>query len=299
MNKKVPRFILILAAVFLTAIGSWTVSLLAKARQKDQIVLQGTMEATQYSLGSPLGGIVARTEVNEGDRVEAQAVIGVLKHDDLLAEREALASSRAALDAQRREGEVKLANATRNLNRLKGLAGAGSVSKQKIDDTDSAVREATAYLDAAKFQVERTTHQIAALDEKIAYATVHAPTQGIVVGRYYEVGEIVPPGGVLAKIADMSEMWLKVYVTADQLGLISIGQQALVRAEGSAQHDFEGKISNIAAEAEFTPKNVQTSEERADLVYAVKITVPNPEGVLKIGMPVDVVLHLKEAKRGG
>jgi len=131
--------------------------------------------------------------------------------------------------------------------------------------------------------------QIGQVDERIRKAQIVNPSAGTVLVTYAREGEVVQPGQPLYKIADLSVVDVRAYITEPQLALVRVGQQARITVDaGNAQQALDGSVSWVAAQAEFTPTPIQTREERADLVYAIKIRVANANGVLKIGMPVDV-----------
>ena len=117
-----------------------------------------------------------------------------------------------------------------------------------------------------------------------------APVSGVIAERYVETGEMVPAGGAVFKIADLSDFWIKIYVGEKDLGRFSLGNAMRVEAD-AIETPLEGRVAWVSPEAEFTPKNVETRDARAELVYAVKIAIASPPGSLKIGMPADV--HLK------
>jgi HlyD family secretion protein len=247
----------------------------------------GTIEAREYLLGSPLGGIVKSMAVDEGSLVTPDQVLAELKHEDLLAERRSLEAARAAAAASVRDASVRMNNAERTFKRVKSLASSGSVTAQTVDDTDTLVRQGSAGFDAASAALKRIDHQIEALDEKINYASVKSPVAGIVTARHFEVGELAPPGAALATVACLDEVWLRVYVSERDLGRVRVGQLAEVYVDSFPDKPFRGNVSWISPRAEFTPKNIQTAEERVKQVFAVKVTIPNKEGLLKMGMPAD------------
>ncbi|MCI0495071.1 efflux RND transporter periplasmic adaptor subunit, partial [candidate division KSB1 bacterium] len=121
-------------------------------------------------------------------------------------------------------------------------------------------------------------------------ARIPSPIEGTVTEKYVEQGEIARPGGPVVSLADLQNMWIKIYFKETELGKIKLNGNADIQISSYPDRTFAGRIAWISPKAEFTPKNVQTKDARADLVYAVKIEVKNPEGILKIGMPADVVL---------
>jgi HlyD family secretion protein len=286
-QRKLP---IVVVVVLLLSIGFYLLS--PRMGRGDGDEFGGTLEATQYTLGSPLGGMLEEVTVGEGQKVQAGTQLAVIKHNELMAEKKALESQLEVARAQLKEGEIKVANARLTLQRLRGLKEAGSVTRQRIDDSDARTREAEAMLQGARAGVQRITHQLESLDERIAYATIKAPAAGTVLRVNYESGELVPPGGGVVTLADLSRMWVRIYVSGAMLAKVKLGGGAKIHVDGLPQQAYAGKVSWIANEAEFTPKNVQTKEDRVRLVYAVKVTLERADGALKIGMPADVELQM-------
>jgi HlyD family secretion protein len=139
----------------------------------------------------------------------------------------------------------------------------------------------------AQAQVYIITHQL----EK---ARVDSPLSGQILERYVEAGELVNVGTKLFSVADLSHLWLDVYVPESKLGLVQVGQEVEITVDSFPDEVFEGKVIFINGEAEFTPKNIQTKEERSKLVYRVRLDVPNPDNKLKIGMPADADILVGE-----
>lgn len=148
-------------------------------------------------------------------------------------------------------------------------------------DEDTAIAEAKVH------QAEATLHTLEIMRKRMA---LHAPSDGIISSRVIEAGEIAAPGAPLLTIADLSEVTLTVYVPETQIGRVRLGQEAVATVDSYPGQGFVGQVIHIADQAEFTPRNVQTKEERANTVFAVKIALPNPEQRLKPGMPADALL---------
>jgi HlyD family secretion protein len=236
------------------------------------------------------------------------------------AQRAAAAAQVEAARAQRSALETQLEIARRNLDRTKRLVDQQAATAQQFDQADRDVRvledqvkaqgeqiEAqskqvmayegqlaaiTAQQRTAARQADSAGAQVALADDRLRRTRVVNPTAGTVLVTYAEAGEFVQPGQPLYKIADLSSVDVRAYVTEPQLANLRVGQQVQVNVDtGNDQREsMAGSITWIASSAEFTPTPIQTRDERADLVYAVKIRVPNQQGVLKIGMPVDVSL---------
>lgn len=283
--KKLAPIILIILGIAAIIFYQYAGDILLK---RNGIKATGTIEATEYALGSPIGGIIESLKVKEGEQVAAGDTIGVIKHQDLLADKKAIESAIEAAGADVSQTETRLANAKRNLARLQGVARSGSIADQKIDDADTAFKQLSSAYEAAKSQQSRLQHQLESLNEKISYATVTAPVSGTIVERYFEPGELAPGGGTLVKLANLSEVWIKIYIPEKELGKIKVGNDAAISIDSFPDKNFTGKVTWISPVAEFTPKNVQTEEERVLLVFAVKIAIPNNDGVFKIGLPATV-----------
>ena len=203
------------------------------------------------------------------------------------------------------QAQAELDAARRDLDRLSGLADRGSATEKSRDDAatrkeiaERAVAGARAQLDklvagprrqeieAARAQRASAEAMVAAVEQQITDATVLAPSDGVVTIRIAEPGEILPPGATIAVLTDLARPWLTVWIDEPSLSRVTLGQSVTVRVDGSDQ-DFDGSVSFISPVAEFTPKNVQTPDERAKLVFRVKVRLDNTDGIFKPGMPAD------------
>jgi HlyD family secretion protein len=181
---------------------------------------------------------------------------------------------RTELDAARAGRDASAAAVREAEQRLKLL---------KAGPRPDAVRQ-------AKARVDVSAAGLSLADTRLAQATLTAPMAGLVLAKHAEPGEMLVPGAPVVTIARMDEVWLRGYIPESEVGLVAIGQRARVTADAWPGRVLEGRVSFISSEAEFTPKNVQTEKERVKLVYRIKITLPNPKGELKPGMPVDAVI---------
>ncbi len=284
----------------------------------------GHIEATEVRLAAKVGGRLLALPLWEGDRAKAGAVIAQLDTTDAAND---LARARAEFDAadarlrlllagSRREdvdraraklagAEADLAQAALDLKRLEGLADRGTATLKARDDARTRKEMLTAALDADRAQlaeliagprpqeIEQARAQraaaaaaIAAIEQHIADATVTAPSDGLITQRVAEPGEVLAPGALLYVLTDLLHPWLNVYVDEPSLARIHLGDPVTVRVDGS-NREFTGKVTFVAQVAEFTPKNVQTPEERAKLVFRIKVGLDNAAGVFKPGMPAD------------
>jgi HlyD family secretion protein len=297
-----------------------------KSDDDGTIRASGHIEATEIRLAAKVGGRLLEAPLEEGDTITAGDLVA--RFETIDAEHQ-LAQARAnveASDAQLRlllagsraedlrraedqmaQAQAELDAARRDLDRLSGLADRGSATEKSRDDAatrreiaERAVAAARAQLDklvagprrqeieAARAQRASAEAMVAAVEQQITDATVLAPTDGVVTSRVAEPGEVLPPGSTISVITDLARPWLTVWIDEPSLSRVTLGQSVTVRVDGSDQ-DFEGTISFISPVAEFTPKNVQTPDERAKLVFRVKVRLDNPDGIFKPGMPADAL----------
>ncbi|HEX9975326.1 MAG TPA: efflux RND transporter periplasmic adaptor subunit [bacterium] len=264
----------------------------------------GTLEATEVLISAKLAGTIIDLPVHEGDTVREGQVIAQIDTEKIYLQKKQLLAGLNELklniqNAQRGIDLTKdnLNNVEKKYNRIKSLLNENSVTQQQYDDIETAYKatqtqydNAVTSLKALRAKEQQLDVQIELVESQIGDAKITAPIQGTVIEKYVEQGEIARPGGSVVSLADLQNMWIKIYFKETELGKIKLNGNAELKISSYPDRTFPGRISWISSKAEFTPKNVQTKDARADLVYAAKIEVKNPEGILKIGMPADVVL---------
>lgn len=270
----------------------------------ENITGSGTLEAREVLVSAKSAGEILELSARDGEEVNlGQAIARVDVEKTLILRKQSLAGLdelRLNLTNSRRVvtmAKDNLDNVEKKYQRLSALLTEGSITQQQFDDIDIARKAAQTQHETAattllslKAKEEQVLAQIELLDSQIADGEIVAPIAGTVLETYLEAGEIARPGSPIANLADLKNLWIKIYLKENQLGKIRRGSAATLRIS-SQDKTFPGKITWISDKAEFTPKNVQTKEARADLVYAVKIEAQNPDGVLKIGMPADVEIE--------
>jgi HlyD family secretion protein len=273
-------------------------------KDQRQSLGSGTFEATEVEISGLLAGTVLRMEKREGEVVETGELLAEIDAEKLMLERELVAVQLEGVELELElieqkvtAARIQLANDRKKLERIEKLHTRLSATQQQLDDLTTAVRLERNRLDAALKELKgpeirrrELETRLRLLDRMIADSRVVSPISGQLVMRYVEPGEVVAVGQTMMKVADLNLMKIKVYLPASMLGAVKLGQAVSLRADGAPDRWFEGEVVWVSPTAEFTPKNVQTAEARAELVYAVKIEVPNPQGILKIGMPADVYL---------
>ena len=270
---------------------------------------QGTFEATEIVVSSEATGKILHFEAEEGTLVEAGQQVGAmdslqlhLQRKQLIAQQSALLNSRPDVKKQVSSLREQITKQKSELQRVENMLRGGAATPKQHDDINAHIRVLEGQLEATLSTLGKNTAsindnsasleaQIAALDDRIAKCHIIAPTNGTVLVKYAEAGELATVGKPLMKLANLEKIYLRAYFTSDQLANIRLGDTVKVIADfgGDEQHEYEGRIAWISSESEFTPKNIQTKDSRANLVYAVKIAVKN-DGRLKIGLAGEVRL---------
>lgn len=270
----------------------------------------GNFEAVEVVVAAQTSGPVARFDAVEGAPLAAGALAAVIDTTALALDRQQLAAQQAAVRArlaevaeQLRVLEVQREIAERAFARTERLAKAEAATAQQVDQAERDLRTVRAQIEAVRAQrtsvgleAEAVEARVAQARDRVARTEVRNPVSGTVLATYARVGEMVGPGQPLYKIAALDTLELRAYVSGAQLPSVRLGQAVEVRVtQGDALRTFTGTVSWIASQSEFTPTPVQTRDERTDLVYAVKVRVPNPDGALKIGMPADLTFSASSA----
>ncbi len=270
----------------------------------DELTGSGTMEATEITVSSKLAGTVVAIYINEGDTVTVNQVIAQLDTEKLYLQKKQLLAGLKELrfNLQNARRAVTLAkdnleNVEKKFNRIKSLYQENSATQQQFDDLETAYKAAQTQSDnavtslkALSAKEEQVLLQLDLLESQLRDAKITSPIEGTVIEKFLEAGEVARMGGPVVNLADLQNMWIKIYFKEMGLGKIKLNDPAELKISAYPDRVFRGRISWISSKAEFTPKMVQTKEARSDLVYAVKIEVKNPDGILKIGMPADVSL---------
>ncbi|HNP68884.1 MAG TPA: HlyD family efflux transporter periplasmic adaptor subunit [Aequorivita sp.] len=262
----------------------------------------GNFEATEITISSEANGKLEFLNLEEGQILEKGTVVGLvdtlqlyLSKEQLLASKETAASKSGGVWSQVSVLNQQLQTAKTEQQRIQNMFAENAATQRQLDQVNSQVDVLKKQIQNVETQnapivneVKSIDAKVAQIEEQLSKSSIINPINGTVLTKYSEPGEIVSFGKPLYKIADLEEMTLRVYISETQLPNIKIGQQVTVKIDsGEAMKDYAGIISWISASAEFTPKIIQTKEERVNLVYAVKVIVKN-NGSLKIGMPAEM-----------
>lgn len=285
------------------AIASATLLLAACGNSEKEYDATGTFEATETTISAEQNGTLLTFAINEGDEIEAGREVGLidttqtwLKLQQAHATQAVYQSQKPDIEKQTSATRQQLAKAQAEQQRYKELVADGAAPSKMLDDATNQVqvlqRQLAAQLsslstntNALSKQMAATEVQIDQLRDQLRKCHIKAPLKGAVLEKYAERGEFVAVGKPLFKMADMEQVYIRAYVTSAQLQSIRTGQQVKVFADygDGKKQEYDGTVSWISSRSEFTPKTILTDDERADLVYAVKIRVKN-DGFIKIGM---------------
>lgn len=324
MQKARPFVALLIICLVLT--GSYYLYRHYYASPSGQIEASGTIEATRVELHAKNSGTIRQLTLKEGDFVQADQVVAVLERNDLVAQRERDAMNLLAAEDKLQEllsgareqeieaaqanvnvAQVNLEQAEKELERTRTLYEGGAVSQSQWETAQNSVDIKKQQLTISQAQLELL--QAGSKPEAVATARaqvksyqailkasqavlddlrVSSPIAGIITSKGFENGEFIQAGSTLVAVTDTSNLWIKVYIPTDDLPSIKLNQAVRISVSGSSQV-FSGVVKEIASQGEYTPKTIQTKKERTNVVYGVKITVENIDGILKPGMPADVV----------
>ena len=269
----------------------------------------GRFEATDVIVSSEVPGKIVDLDISEGAAVDSGVVTCVIDTVQLCLERrhieaqiETQLSSRPDIKREVSALRTQIEKQKKEEQRFKKLVAEGAAPTKQLDDITAQLHVLEGNLDALLSRLGTSTVTInnstsalrvrmEQISDNISRCYVRTPISGTVLSKYVERGEVVQPGKPLFKIADMNKMFLRSYFTSEQLAKVKLGDKVRVVADfgGDERREYQGIITNIASESEFTPKTIQTPDSRADLVYAVKIAVKN-DGMLKIGFTGEVYL---------
>lgn len=290
---KIQQIIIIFSAMMLTSC----------ATDKNDYDATGVFEATEVIVSAQSQGELLQMNYDEGDTVVSGQQLALVDTVQLVLKRQQLAAGLSSVgarhyDVARQVAAVRqqLATQRKERSRFAKLVSEHAANQKQVDDIDAQIALLERQLSAQTETLENTNRslngdaqsleaQIAQLDDQLRRSHILSPLGGTVLAKYAEQGELATNGRQLYKLADMRHLYLRAYVSAPLLTALRLGQKVTVYADQgkSGRKEYSGRITWISAEAEFTPKTIQTRDERANLVYAVKIAVEN-DGLIKLGM---------------
>ncbi|RNC28634.1 MAG: Macrolide export protein MacA [Candidatus Dichloromethanomonas elyunquensis] len=324
-KKKKPVIAVAVLAILISGYFVWEKFFI---RSQETVEATGTIEATTVELTAKVPGTIQNIFAKAGDKVKQGDLVAQISRNDLTAQRERdalnVAIAQNNLDnllSGARSQQIKEAQANVNiqqvaynqaqkdLERAETLFQAGNLSQADFENYQNKSTVAQNQFDSAKAalslllagssddqikaaqnQVKMTEAVLKSTDAVLADLRIISPLNGTIESKNFENGEYVAAGASLATVADLETVWINVYISTDDLPYVKIGQKTQFTVSGLNQ-TFQGTVAEIATRGEFTPKTIQTKKERANIVYKVKIEANNAEGILKPGMPADVVIQ--------
>jgi len=289
--------------ITLSLIITFFLVLISCSNNSDQKIYTGVLEGTSVRLPALTGGQIIKLMIDEGHIVSEGDTIAVIDTVEYSLQLRQLQAGLRELDIQEKTANIQHKQAKTDLEyirhkyeRTKVLFEKNTATRQTLDDLTNQLQRAETNLANARQSIQRAiagkeqlAAQIAIIQKKIRDAVVVASVPGIITTKYFEFSEAVAPMSPLVEIINLNVMDVKIYISETMLPHIKQGQEAEIRVDGTEER-FPGKISWVSPKAEFTPKSILTEETRTSLVYAVNVKVANPDGILKHGMPVEVVL---------
>jgi len=270
------------------------------------LILHGRVEGKEINIGSKVQGRIIRLYKRESDPVKKEELLAELRPDEYLAmlysaQKEVQAAEETVLMAQSYllKSQANVEQAKKDLERYRALFQEGLVSKRDLEIAElnyiSALAELKVnerYAAQAKAKQSSALQRLKEVEVYFRETKIYAPADGVILSRVAEEGEVVNPGQVIYNMVDLNKLYIKVYIPEPELGKVKLGQQARVYVDAYPDRYFNGTLTRVYEQAEFTPKNVETKDERVKLVFGAEVSVENPEGLLKPGMPADVVLKV-------
>ena len=320
--KAILMFLTFTSSLFLISCGS--------NDEKSFIEASGTIESTNITVSSRTAGNIQTINFNEGAKVNAGDTILIIDHELLDIQLRQAIASKNVTDAQLRlmlsgarkedinqaeqnlnQAKINYETAEKDKQRMKNLYDSHSITQKQYEDATARYELMNAQykaaqdnytkvkkifrpeeIDGAKGNLNKSIAGVDLLKKNIRDSYVLSPINGFLVKTFIENGETVTPMSSLFKVSDLDVVELVIYVSEVELGLVKLGQKAEVTIDTYKDKIYDGKVTYISPEAEFTPKNIQTKDERTKLVFAVKIEIPNKDYDLKPGMPADAKVIL-------
>ncbi len=303
-----PFFLLCAASIALLASG-------CSGNGNGSIEASGTIEGTEINVAAEVAGRILAVPVNEGARVNRGDTLAIINDEEYRLQLKQAEANLASLEAAFRlaaagsrkedviQAEAAYTSANADYQRMKELLASATITQKQYDDAyaryvaaDQTYRKAKSGLrpeeiNGARARRDGAVAQVDLLQKRIRDCAVLAPAPGTLTLRAVAPGELVGMGSNIARLTYLDRVKLTIYVNEADLGRVALGQGADVTIDTFPDKPFAGRVVSISPNAEFTPKNVQTKEERTKLVFAVKLEIENPEGSLKPGLPADAVLR--------
>ncbi len=308
MNIKLKKIHLIYLILILGIVSIYFFVFKKDNSHEGLIYLSGRIEGRETNISPKIQGRIVKIYKEEGDKVTKGEILCEIDSEQITARYKAAIETTKAYYSSISQAKANLIKAQASFEKAKKDYGRYSnllkeelVSKSDFDRVKMQYEYTQAEVEAASKAVAQAEASYRVAQQRLNEAMadlnetkIYSPAEGVILSKPIEAGEIVNPGTALYVLVDLNKLYLKVYVPEPDIGKIKLGLPARVYIDAYPDKYFNGKITKIYEQAEFTPKNVETKEERVKLVFGVEVSVENPEGLLKPGMPADVVIKWKD-----
>jgi HlyD family secretion protein len=284
MRRKIFIPIIIIAIIVIVLIVYFS------HRNKSGLAGSGMIEVEEVTVSAKVAGQIQDLRIDEGSKVKTGDTMIILEHKELSAQENMANAGLSAANQTLVAAQEQKQNLETNLERSRNLHSSGNLSEAEWDNIQTQYNIAKANLEKALAGVKSAQSQLELAQTQLANAYILSPIDGVVLGKNFDKGELVFPGAQLLKTGDLKQAWLKIYVPEKEMGQLHLGSKAAVYVDAYPKKKFDGIVTWISSEAEFTPKNIQVKEERAQFVFAVKISISNPDLLLMPGMPADAAI---------
>lgn len=278
MKRKI-KIIFVLGAITIISINAFIYFQNKNKASSDSLPISGTVEATEVRLSFQVGGKIKAILTDEGKLVKQGEVLASLDKEELM-------TMKMQAEAAYKEVKLNYERLEEDYSRAENLFKAGAVPQQQRDAVKTNFGVAKAKMETLQSSLDLT-------NLRLSYADLHSPLDSFLLVKSAEVGEVIQPGVSIFTVIDLKNIWITGYINETDLGKIKLNQEANIRIDTYPDKTYKGRVSFISQEAEFTPKHIQTVEERTKLVYRVKINVDNSDFELKPGMPADAYIQIR------
>jgi HlyD family secretion protein len=257
------------------------------------VTATGTIEITEIDISPQLSGQILEMTRERGQEADSGVLLVKIDVKQLKARLDEIQAGYDVLDAQIKQAQIQLANQNRNLERMKMVLEAGAATQSQYDNLETERDYTRQQVNTLETQKKNLAAQKEVLQAQISYSEIYAPATGWITSKNHEVGELAMPGIPLYTLSLLDKAYINVYVNETRIGEINLNDSAYLVIDTYPDKNFKGYVEFISPQAEFTPKNIQTKEERVKLVFEVRIRLDNSEHMLKPGLPADVTIFTK------
>jgi len=277
----------IISAILVLVVLCATIFFFLIQKKSRGIYGSGMIEVKEVEISTKLSGQIKEITTDEGNYVKQGDTLVIIDHRELLAQKDQAMAGMQVAEQSLNEIALNKKDLEKNVQRIQNLYAAGNVSEKELEDIETRLEVLKTQENRAKASIKGAQAQLNFIQAQLENAYILSPLSGVVLARNFEKGELVFQGARLLAVGDLDSAWLKIYIVERDIGRVWLGAKSNVYVDAYPKEVFSGAVTWISSEAEFTPKNIQTKEERSGLVFAIKITIPSTNQKLLPGMPAD------------